>query len=186
MICKKNLDYQQENDAQCIDLDTEKTGRVSQLCHVNSICENEIELESYAFSNQTVLYNTDLGNINECMKDIISDSDNDNLQVINASFEQDNTSNFEPVVLHDIVFNSGFPNYLHERIPLHTTLNIPLWRSMLIDYSDHEIVEFLEFGWPVGYVKPDLPLTTVKNHRSALYFLNTQKIIFKKSYHVMH
>ena len=170
MICKKILDYQQENYAQCIDLDTEKTGRVSQLCHVNSICENEIELESYAFSNQKVLYNTDLGNINECMKDIISDSDNDNLQVINASFEQDNTSNFEPVVLHDIVFNSGFPNYLHERIPLHTTLNIPLWRSMLIDYSDHEIVEFLEFGWPIGYVKPDLPLTTVKNHRSALYF----------------
>jgi hypothetical protein len=41
---------------------------------------------------------------------------------------------------------------------------------MLIDYSDHEIVEFLEFGWPIGYVKPDLPLTTVKNHRSALYF----------------
>ena len=170
MICKKYLDYQQQNNAQCIDLDTEKTGRVSQLCHVNSICENEIELESYAFSNQTVLYNTDLGNINECMKDIISDFDNDNLQVINASFEQDNTSIFEPVVLHDIVFNSGFPNYLHERIPLHTTLNIPLWRSMLIDYSDHEIVEFLEFGWPVGYVKPDLPLTTVKNHRSALYF----------------
>jgi hypothetical protein len=58
----------------------QKTGLVSQLCHVNSICENEIELESYAFSNQTVLYNTDLGNINECMKDIISHSDNDNLQ----------------------------------------------------------------------------------------------------------
>lgn len=27
MICKI-LDYQQENDAQCIDLDTEKIGRV--------------------------------------------------------------------------------------------------------------------------------------------------------------
>ena len=53
---------------------------------------------------------------------------------------------------------------------VHTTLNIPLWRSMLLDYSDHGIVKFLEFGWPVGYVKPDLPLTTVKNHRSALYF----------------
>jgi hypothetical protein len=58
------------------------------------------------------------------MKDIISHSDNDNLQVINGSFEQDNTSNFEPVVLHDIVFNSGFPNYLHERIP---TLPSHLW-----------------------------------------------------------
>jgi hypothetical protein len=41
---------------------------------------------------------------------------------------------------------------------------------MLLDYSDHEIVEFLEFGWPVGYVKPDLLLTTVRNHRSALIF----------------
>jgi hypothetical protein len=50
MICKF-LDYQQENDAQCIDLDTEKIDRGSQLCHVN--CENEIELESCAFSNQT-------------------------------------------------------------------------------------------------------------------------------------
>ena len=111
------LDYQQENDAQCIDLDSEKIGRVSQLCHGN--CENEIKLETYAFSKQTVLYNTDLGNINECMKYIISDSDNDNLQVINASHEQDSTSNFEPVVLHDIVFNSGFPNYLHEHCTHH-------------------------------------------------------------------
>ena len=97
MICKF-LDYQQENDAQCIDLDTEKIGRVSQLCHVN--CENEIGLESCAFSNQPVLYNTDLGTciINECLKDIISDSDNENLQVINASFEQDNTSNFYKIL----------------------------------------------------------------------------------------
>ena len=49
-------------------------------------------------------------------------------------------------------------------------MNIPLCRIMLLDYSDHEIVEFLEFGWPVGYVKPDLLLTTVRNHRSALIF----------------
>lgn len=85
------LDYQQENYAQCIYLDSEKIGRVSQLCHGN--CENKIKLETYAFSKQTVLCNTDLGNINECMKYIISDSDNDNLQVINASHEQDSTSN---------------------------------------------------------------------------------------------
>jgi hypothetical protein len=51
---------------------------------------------------------------------------------------------------------------------------------MLIDYSDHEIVEFLEFGWPVGYVKPDLPLTTVKNHRSALYFSDSNSISFSQ------
>jgi hypothetical protein len=49
----KFLDYQEENDGKCIDLDTEKIGRGSQLCHVN--CENEIELESCAFSNQRVL-----------------------------------------------------------------------------------------------------------------------------------
>ena len=59
---------------------------------------------------------------------------------------------------------------MHERIPVHTILNFPLCRIMLYDYSDHEIVEFLEFGWPVGYVKPDLLLTTVRNHRSALIF----------------
>ena len=37
------------------------------------------------------------------------------------------------------------------RIPIVSKLNIQQWRSDLSDYHDNVIVDYLEFGWPVGY-----------------------------------
>lgn len=55
------------------------------------------------------------------------------------------------VRLHERVFSSGLPNYKGLRIPLVSNLNIAQWRSYLSDYHDNVIVDYLEFGWPVGY-----------------------------------
>jgi hypothetical protein len=72
--------------------------------------------------------------------------------------------------VHKLVVASGLPNYIGCRIPLRTKLNIPFWREKLVDYHDQEIIEFLEFGFPLGVIGhiPDNP--PCKNHNGANKF----------------
>ena len=63
------------------------------------------------------------------------------------------------------------PNYIGARIPLHhTNFNLDCWRENLIGYDHVELVQFLEFGFPLGL--RDLPeLVPAKaNHGSAYQF----------------
>ena len=73
------------------------------------------------------------------------------------------------VELHERVFASGLPNYRGLRIPLVSKLNIPQWRSYLSDYHDNVIVDYLEFGWPVGYDYEQFgfPVSQLRNHSGA-------------------
>ena len=59
--------------------------------------------------------------------------------------------------LHDLVsapggsYPEGTYNYLGARISLaHTKLNIPTWRNLLSNYPRKELVDFLEYGFPIG------------------------------------
>lgn len=54
------------------------------------------------------------------------------------------------------------------RISLNTTWNIPLLRSLLVNYHDKQVVEWLQFGWPIGY-HPGCPPPewALDNHKSA-------------------
>ena len=60
------------------------------------------------------------------------------------------------------------------RIPLHTNWNIPLMKSLLTDYDDHMVTEFLQFGFPISYEEgvPDL-WPNHANHGGATWFLDT-------------
>ena len=49
------------------------------------------------------------------------------------------------------------------RIPVPSRLNIPTWRFFLRDYQ-----YFLEYGWPIGYVRNILPLFNLRTHRGTL------------------
>lgn len=73
------------------------------------------------------------------------------------------------VELHERVFASGLPNYRGLRIPLVSKLHIPQWRSYLSDYHDNVIVDYLEFGWPVGYDYDQFgfPVSQLRNHSGA-------------------
>ena len=73
-----------------------------------------------------------------------------------------------PIALHDLVYQSGCPNFKGIKHQMPSTMNIELWSSLLQDYDDNIVVEFLKYGWPLGYTKQDLPVTTMKNHKSAL------------------
>ena len=70
-------------------------------------------------------------------------------------------------------FPAFTPNYLGARIPLrHTRLNIPRWRHHLVGYEDAHIVQFLEFGFPIGLSEetPVALVPSLRNHGSAYKF----------------
>ena len=98
----------------------------------------------------------------------------------NVSFFQSDKFPLEYfVALHRLVSASGStyptntPNHLGARIPLrHTRLNIPRWRYHLIGYEAAELVQFLEYGFPVG-LDVDARHTLVpslQNHGSSYQF----------------
>ena len=69
------------------------------------------------------------------------------------------------------VKDSGLYNFESCRISLHTKLNISFFRFMLSDYEDKEVCEFLEYGFPIGFmekIKPRPP--QVKNHKGVIQF----------------
>ena len=84
----------------------------------------------------------------------------------------DNQQFVTPVFQHIIVSKHGLPNAFGARIPVLTPLNIPTWESKLLDYHDRQIVDFLRYGWPVNYTANQLPISTDKNHSSALSYAN--------------
>ena len=55
-------------------------------------------------------------------------------------------------------------------IPVPSQLNIPVWRTLLQDYEDSVICDFLEFGWPLGYTNQTLPVFHLRTHRGTLNF----------------
>ena len=77
-------------------------------------------------------------------------------------------------------YPANTPNFKGARIPLaHTGLNIANWRKLLVGYGDGvELLQFMEFGFPLGLVEsPDLA-PCERNHGSAYqYFPHIDKFV---------
>lgn len=66
------------------------------------------------------------------------------------------------------VRKTGLPNRVSLRIPVHTQWNINLLDQLLSDYEDKDIVEWLKFGWPIGFQQGTVqPAWAEQNHGSA-------------------
>ena len=74
------------------------------------------------------------------------------------------------LLTYEAVRESGMFNFAHAQIPLPQPLNIPLWEAELKDYSASYIVNFLNYGWPIGYTATQLPVPHAQNHHSALAY----------------
>ena len=64
------------------------------------------------------------------------------------------------------------PNYIGARVPLlHTNFNLDRWRLHLIGYHSPEILQFMEYGFPLG-IDHQVPTLTpaLANHGSAYQF----------------
>ena len=74
--------------------------------------------------------------------------------------------------LHARVFASSVYNFQGLRLPVPSSLRVPVWRSYLREYADYAVCDFLEFGWPVGfdYSCPLPKHVEFRNHKGALDF----------------
>ena len=68
---------------------------------------------------------------------------------------------------HSRIIESGVPNYRGEKIELPSHLNTQIWEEKLMGYEDKEVVDFLKYGFPVGYSRSMLPVSEIKNHSGA-------------------
>ena len=67
----------------------------------------------------------------------------------------------------------GTYNFKGARISLmHTSLNIPVWRQYLADYFRKDLVEYLEFGFPIGVDPEGHTEPCLKNHSSSYMFFS--------------
>ena len=79
---------------------------------------------------------------------------------------------------HKKVKESGLYNFQGCRITMNKKLNLPYLRSNLSDYKDQQICDFLEFGFPLGYLGDESLLHNIekkdlwkyKNHKGAEEF----------------
>ena len=70
------------------------------------------------------------------------------------------------ITLHAQLRQAPGPNAFTFRLPVPSQLNIPVWR--IASYPDTPLCDFLEFGWPVGYSNDATPISSTRNHGSAL------------------
>ena len=76
----------------------------------------------------------------------------------------------ECIKIYEIVQATAVPNFLQARVPIPQNLNIHAWRAFMQNSPHAGIVDFLEFGWPVGYMADMAPQAINKNHASALAY----------------
>ena len=72
--------------------------------------------------------------------------------------------------ISDKVCKSGMPNCDGCRISVPSHLNISAWRDKLQGFSDAKVVDYLEFGWPIGCTAMVKCPETVINHLGAREF----------------
>lgn len=103
--------------------------------------------------------------VQPCFSPSISSS----LGLSSKSFVSQDAPLFESnsfVTLHNLVYATGQPNFLGGRLSVPTLLNLSLWRSLLTEYSDVVVCDYLEFGWPIGYYYHGvLPFSDPRNHK---------------------
>ena len=72
--------------------------------------------------------------------------------------------------IYDRVAPTGEFNYKSARVPVPSGLNVDAWKRYLEDYRDPNLVQFLEFGWPINFDRHSPLVPTFENHASARNF----------------
>ena len=89
---------------------------------------------------------------------------------------------FSPFSAHALVKATGKPNYMEARLPVPSQLNVDIWKSLLTEYWDQQLLQLLEFGFPLEFNR-NCPLRCDnKNHssRSAIEYPNDVEAYIKE------
>ena len=83
--------------------------------------------------------------------------------------------------LHDEVKRGGTYNYAGARTSLeHCRINVPKFRELLTDHDDMEILQYLEYGFPLGLAQEFELESCTQNHSSAMEYFSYIDAFFQK------
>ena len=78
------------------------------------------------------------------------------------------TNALEPMLLYTAVRRYNMPNFMGARIEVPSLMNCDNWDKAFNDYHDKQVCQFVRYGWPLSYSSDQLPVSTEKNHKTAL------------------
>lgn len=70
--------------------------------------------------------------------------------------------------MHNNITSRALPNFVGAKVPVESGLIIHKWKKYLKNYHDKSLCEFLQYGWPLGYISNQPPQTVDNNHPSAV------------------
>ena len=131
--------------------------------------ENPLQCESNCITSTTSAYKDAQCSLVDCDRKFLRHFDN--THIVNCNLCTDTISSrcmVEDVInLHDNIVASGVPNAVGCRLPVVSGLNIDEWRKATEGFYDTDVVEFLEFGWPIGMTGRPPDRIHVSNHKGA-------------------
>ena len=75
-----------------------------------------------------------------------------------------------PLEMHDIVRATNKPNYMEVRLCVESQLKVGAWKTHLKNYWDRQLLQLLEFGFPLDFNR-NCPFSYEPgNHKSATEF----------------
>ena len=69
-----------------------------------------------------------------------------------------------------MIRDSGIPKFMHLRAPVNCNLRVLSWRKHLCDYFDKQLVNSIEFEFPLDYDRTRHLESTLNNHASARFY----------------
>ena len=78
----------------------------------------------------------------------------------------------DPTERHFRVKATGIPNFLGARIPIDSQLNVEEWRKVLANYWDKQLIDLIQFGFPLDFNRECTLKHENQNHSSALEYPN--------------
>ena len=73
-----------------------------------------------------------------------------------------------PVDVHRKVKQTGLANFMAARIPVKSQLNIDKWKESLVGYWDQQLLQLIEYGFPLDFNRACRLRHKGVNHNSAI------------------
>ena len=77
---------------------------------------------------------------------------------------------YSPWQLCALVKQDGCPNFMGARIQVKSQLNVPLWKHLLLNYWDQQLLQCLESVFPIGFNRNCPLFHNRSNHTSVLQY----------------
>ena len=91
-------------------------------------------------------------------------------QLIPSNATLCNSHDDSSIEIHKIVKKTGKPNFFQAHLPVTSQLNVDKWKTLLKDYWDQQLLQLLQFGFPLDFNRCGPLKHKVGNHSSANEF----------------